>query len=1748
MLRLRKQVWAKAMMNKVKKAVILSLTFSFALVSAQERVYDRVLGELTKYDNRLPGSVALENSMQVVEKELTRAGLTPRRQTYNTLVPFAKTCRLAVEGQEIPVHPLGPNGAATVTTAGKVLSGPIVYADESGLKSLEGIGIDGAIIVAELTVSDFSRFFAKGVNAVVFVGNEEATQWQVADHFTNLPISVPRFYVERKTAKEFGLLKADGTSNAEIEAAVVWKERQTANLWTEINGVEGKEFNMEAEEAIVLCAELSTFGAVPEKCPQQRAAANVALLTETAVELAKTNPLRSIYIVYFGSHYSAQEGARYFYWAYRKADKGSDKDPLPERAGYYTDEIAEVKAKLEVLDMEDFMESDNPQLFEVKQLLKKKLKGWVNSLNFEIGEIILTKDSSTTEEIRVLERKQLKMSRMKTVWNNMQKMLIEKHVAGVKPVIREKDVLNPIEFSRKLVSLSKSKNDLFRKIWPAVGEETQSLALKLQEAFEEQQNIELNEAEWDAFLEGLNAFVDNTSLYSEMQSSISELSLDYNPDEIDVEDEKLKKRTVNRLILQKAVGESLYKVIDYRYYFLELQAAVKSDLEARLSESERMLQHNETHQELSDSFIYRTKNDKDEEVEKVKPIIGHFHFDFANASEPWMLTIDGDSIHVNAGGERLVGPFIKNMGLIGELYEKTFSKGSLDKAHMHMQALSGTFTPGFLSFPQRRSVSSIVAQGAGVYGYNMVTVGDSLGKDELPFMQEADLSSLALQMKTFFKAMADDESLSIRSSIKSIVYDSDLVYTRSSGQPKGAKFSYVAKGTSELEGPATGAVFTGTIGGGIFYIKDLPGRCSMPMSRINGQGYTFVPAVRNYDDNNEYLAQGFDKTGKINRFSMKQSNAVRLFYAYGGGFFRPINPLSYDVAVTDKLLNASNDAEFKQMNVISDKNATVAYFDRPKNFKYTANGILLIGAIDGKADPVGYSYKNNEMVSLETLEQSAKDFVSLNRERLKKLRSRNIVNDSIELLQSDSQEQLTNSMAADEKNEHMKSSAAQTLSCILGFRAYEPLRTIANDMVGAVVILLILSIPFAFAMERLVFGCTTIYRQLLGFVGVFLATYILLRYTHPAFSLASAPTVIFLAFVIILMSAMVIFIVMSKFKHEIKALQGLVSKAHSSEGENSTAMASVLIGISGMRNRPLKTFLTATTIILLTFTILVFSSFTSKLGVVETYLGKGEGIERLEIHRPSFLNIPSEIVNAVESEYADKFDIYKRNALFSNPLRKKLKDHNPQVILYSEKEQTSTIINAVLGLEPDEVDENPALAKLFADLNAYSTDSDLPPIYLSKFIAVKTLGLEVGDKVKIFGKEFVYAGAFDSGAVQSFMNIDGTRVTPPDYEATMRESDVESGVENKVFTDLIESIDINSFVWTQVDMVALTSFDALTDMRSEVNFLGLYPKGVQDTKKNAKKIAQTFKGPIFAQTPEGSYQLFFTKALEGSGMSEIIVPLLLGGLIIFSSLLGSIVDREREIFTYSALGLAPPDVAALFFAESSVYAVIGGMGGYLFSQLVAKFLGILAETGLFQPPEMNFSSLSSIYTILLVMGTVILSTIYPALKAGRSANPGVARKWKMPEPKGNRLEFVFPFTVSSSDLAGVLSFIREHFDNHGDASLGSFAAKEVNLFKVRIHEGEEASLGIQATMSLAPFDLGVFQKFRLYSKDSDIEGIKEVVIDLERLSGPPRSWIRSNRQFIDELRNQFLLWRSLPVETVEHYRKQTEKTLQNGQG
>lgn len=798
-------------------------------------------------------------------------------------------------------------------------------------------------------------------------------------------------------------------------------------------------------------------------------------------------------------------------------------------------------------------------------------------------------------------------------------------------------------------------------------------------------------------------------------------------------------------------------------------------------------------------------------------------------------------------------------------------------------------------------------------------------------------------------------------------------------------------------------------------------------------------------------------------------------------------------------------------------------------------GAAALGPFSPKS-PYGSGLDPKEVSgSFSIADNSANDLWNLNEARLGQLRVRGVTSPDIEVLHSRA---LRIKEQAKAEPDLAKQAGAFARSAALSQRVYLPLRNTMDDLVHAIVMLLLLAIPFAFALERLIVCATTIYGRLAGFTGMFLGTFGLLYFMHPGFAIAATPVIIFLAFAILLLSSLVIYIVVRKFKTELKAMQGQALGVHGLEvSRMGTMLAAVGMGMSTMRRRPTRTTLTAITVVILTFTTLVFASFSQKVGLRTTYEGPKSPHTRSSIamHQLDYSPLPEGVKDLVFGQEGVGGLVAPYYWLTKDTKNKAV---DVRFSVARADDGRSMAIDAAMGISDAEVPRWPELTATLGEgtpeakrLRLKSGAVFLPPI------VTDVLELKVGQAILVNGQPATFGGSVNTAELQRLKHVDGHSVLPVDFQAL--ESGPAQIQADKSETELAFAQDVaRDFVHLSADQVMIASSDFVQRLGGKLFALGIYPGEGVDVQARGRELAETLVMPVWAAGPSGVERLLLTELTEVSGGFALFVPLLLGGLIIFGTLLGSISDREREIYTFSALGLSPGHVGVLFFAEAAVYAVVGGMGGQLLAQFVALGASALAKAGYMKPAAINFSSTNSLFAIAVVMLTVLVSAVYPAVRASRSANPGLARAWRLPAPEQDDLKLKFPFTVSAYDITGVVSFLAEHFRAHDDAGLGSFAASDVS-----IRRGTQGNLELTGRFALAPFDLGVTQHLTLMAAPSEIEGVDEVAIHVHRESGASNDWFRANGVFMRDLRQQFLLWRTLSNDMIEHYRMETLKTL-----
>jgi hypothetical protein len=1668
-------------------AAMLSLPARADDLAIDKAQFDRDMVELTKNPNRLAGREDGSRAASAyVEQRLKDMGIEEIYiQEFPVVTPRTTECRMEVGGKSYEINAMQANLIQAAVTPEEGLSGESLYVGKGRIEDYANSTAESKIVFMDFDCGgNWTDAFALGARAVVFIGEQELITNPT--HYLTISANLPRFHISPKLAEKTGVM----TSGRKVTlfAAARWERLEARNVIGVIRAdAEAAKAagQPKIREAIVLAAGLDSFSEVPELSPGARDAANVAILLQLAQELSQHKPTRDIVLTFLDGQRQSNIGARAFYGALYRRYKTKEvaKLTLDERLAAFQEERADMEGISRMLAMPGF---PGPET--------KSETYYGDARRMLVGEVRRLGNRMLTD-LRLIR-------------------------------LQERELRSTME-------------QLTKEGKPTAAVEAQLEALRST---------------------GANPLGSIDKLGTEDWAWNSLLRMTNNGQNISRRD--VVDKAAVKLITDPCEAKQKLK----RDYFLQtLNDAFKSATDSaqeickgRVEELDVQIKQTEQSRKLL-AALGANKN----------KLILHLSVNLGDAGRRWSF-VHGDysTRLINNDNEGLYGGVFKVLKQVQEELKLPLFEG---------RAIELTYNSRQF-VPTRFADSTGPARWFGRYNMSVMTMMDGLRKQGLPADSAGQLNTdnMLAQGGEFVrfmdklcsaKGLPEDHPTGISS-----LYFHEPEYSQ--GAPNGYKVYQADSGDAmraasvpnaviaiqdpSISNSSSGANNTsasqqylkyGSEGQAAGFIPPV-----MVMSQSNGI-FEYGPVVTATKTEQPFIAD-FDsedrlEDGKTISVSRGIIRSVSVPRVVAGNLF-PIVRIhgltlvgyGYDRGpVTTTAMYAISTSRFRVDRYFQCEAGNVlALFA-----EYTAQGAKLFnkdGMVLLNNEPTRLNYQgkgyplDDEFAHPPVASTTAKDLRTLNEYRLGLLRANQIGQESLEKLNGVAADILAD---AGTKKVDTTSHYYGMLEASAAFsrRVYAPLIDVMNDLVTAVVLLLLLAIPFAFALERLFIGTPHIYRQIGWFTVMFLATFAILYMVNPAFKLASTPIIIFLAFTIILLSTLVIFIMFRKLEAEMQKLKGLSASAHSADVSRvSTMMAAVQMGISTMRRRPIRTLLTAATVTLLTFTILTFASFGSSWGNRKTYKGTMAPPPRVLVRYPFWTPIQKGIQKTLEGYLSGKAEVVPMYwvAPLSSDVRESITNGESldQLITTTDAEKIARV-SAVLSFYPEDIKYQDVIGEKGFVKGARLDLLAGNGIFLTATIA-EQLGLKADDigktHVLFKGREMLFGG-FIADDLSSLKMLDGSSVLPVDYAASTSGEDI--AVFQTAETQSTMESDTMQFISFSLDSIVVTGGDLARELGGEIRAINIYPKGNADLDKIAEDVSYVSGIPTYLGSKGGVYRLFYSTLVEASGFRDLVIPIVLGGLIIFATMLGSVADREREIYTFSSLGLGPAHVAGLFFAEASVYAVVGGMGGYLLGQVVAKATGVMAEYGWVSVPSMNFSSTNAIVTIFIVMCTVLLSTIYPAMKASKSANPGIQRQWKIGDPKGDVYDIKFPFTVSAYDLTGIVSFLEEHFNNYRDAAVGVFTTIHCEV----IREASTDMLGIKTHVALAPFDLGIEQTLIMLSQPSDVEGIDEVRVIMRRESGAYNDWRRANRVFVNDLRKQFLIWRSLDTEVTEKYREMT---------
>ena len=786
--------------------------------------------------------------------------------------------------------------------------------------------------------------------------------------------------------------------------------------------------------------------------------------------------------------------------------------------------------------------------------------------------------------------------------------------------------------------------------------------------------------------------------------------------------------------------------------------------------------------------------------------------------------------------------------------------------------------------------------------------------------------------------------------------------------------------------------------------------------------------------------------------------------------------------------------------------------------------LLLDSATVDAKNPSGLGYEVAEPFALpHTPLRVTEDMWALDEMRMKKLEGFRIVNDIVWSHHKKAAELLGEAKVALKALDYREADGKARAAWGYEARAYPAVLSTMNDVVKGVLFYLALMLPFAFFTERLVFAFPNLRMQIVGFVGIFGVICLVFSFIHPAFEITTTPWIVPLAFIMVALSVLVITLVTMKFEDQLKTLQMKVSGVHRADiGRMSVAAAAFSLGISNMRKRRARTVFTCLTLVLLTFTVLSFTSVKTATRYNERKAKGTPPYQGLLVRNAMWEPLEESAYRVLNDEFGRDRAVAPRAWFFTS------KTEEQSFITVSTDATDATYdARAVTGLSPAEVEVTHLDQALTAGRWFMPDDvhTAIIPTRIAEEFHIKPS--DVG-KVTITwgGVPYDVIGILDASEAKRTFDLDQEPLTPVDWIQMQRMSRQGGGQQSQQG----QKSGFQEYLHLSPDQVVFIPFETALNLGAEVESVAVSFVTPEEVRTTLQELMPRLGFNLYAGTGGEIRKWSAIGRTSIVGMSDVLIPIMIAALIVLNTMLGAVYERVKEIHIFSSIGMAPNHIAMLFIAESFVYAILGAIFGYLIGQGTAKLITVLdILPGLY----LNYSSVAAVASTTVVIGVVMLSTIYPARKASEVATPAIERSWHLPEPIGDSWDIPLPFAVTGEQATALTRFMVEWFEAYEEYSIGDFVTQDVRTWEEAKEYG--TAYIIELMSWVAPFDLGVSQKVQLRTIPTDMEDVFEIGLHLDRVSGDVSSWRRVNRRFLNTLRKQFLIWRTLRAEERDRY-------------
>ncbi|RLE69726.1 MAG: hypothetical protein DRJ34_00060 [Thermoprotei archaeon] len=789
----------------------------------------------------------------------------------------------------------------------------------------------------------------------------------------------------------------------------------------------------------------------------------------------------------------------------------------------------------------------------------------------------------------------------------------------------------------------------------------------------------------------------------------------------------------------------------------------------------------------------------------------------------------------------------------------------------------------------------------------------------------------------------------------------------------------------------------------------------------------------------------------------------------------------------------------------------IQYLDQPIDVAYIPPdtpveiminlGSNFIGVLNNKGK--GYTLKYGGQIIVNVPFQMSLDLINIDEERLNELHLYNVFTGGFiaEKYHNKSVSSLKKSLLLLKSKIYSKSYVYAIRAWNLELRAYNEVKRAIYDTVVSAVFFAFILIPFAFFMERLTISSRGL-RQVINTIAIYIVFTLLFISTHPGILIASNGFMILLTAGALILVTPVLGILLSESQERIKELRERLLGRHRA-GISIASAASISFSYStmGMRRRKTRTLLTLISLITVIFaTTLLSSAYSYSIVMPLAQMGEKPPYQGIFIRHPERAAFSPYLYEFFKAWLSDKGEVSIRTWWFPMYLEK------PEY----RSEELNITVKALEGIDSSNA--------FYSEANKYIVPTNILTVLMkSKYGCIASNDIYnssgLGGTILLPGNLNLTIIGYTLNEYNDLKDLDLEEITP---------------VDPIILSTLGEEVQIYPHLHDSYLIVNKNITDLFED--SEIYIISIKLYNNTYASEVVGDIAEILGVDVYSGL--GDKLIIYRQSVlfAFQGWQYLLVPMAIAMFTILNTMLGSIYERTKEIGILSSIGLSPSQVFFVFLTDAVVLGIVGSFLGYLLAVLYSKLTLI---TYLYQ---VSFNYTSSF--VILVMGFAFLasfaSSIYPAYKASKLVTPSLARKWKVPKPKGNIWEISLPFVSIEVEVKGVLAFMKEYFEAHRGERLGKFTVIS------DITYGEEEIAGnpvkkLLFTMQLAPYEQGITQKTEL--KAIWNPGMKRYVFQIlmELVTGSRSIWINSAYSVVDDIRKQLLLWRTFKPEEKEKY-------------